>query len=273
MSRIASTFKNLSDREEKALIAYIMAGDPSLERTEEIVLALERSGADLIELGVPFSDPVADGPTIQRAAERALRGKASLPLILERVAHLRGRTEIPLILMSYLNPILRMGDRWFLEAAKVSGADGVIIPDLPIEEGEEFSVLAREKGIDLIFLAAPTSGPARLKRIARRSSGFLYYVSLTGITGARLQEVASIQKRIAAIKRITSLPVAVGFGVSTPEEAKALARTADGVIVGSAIVKIIEQYGQDPGLIPRLEEFTRSLKKGLSQVKKSARPI
>ena len=263
MSRISSVFKGLAERGQKALIAYVMAGDPSLDRTEEIVLALEEAGADLIELGIPFSDPVADGPTIQKASERALKGKTSLQQVLQRVGHLRGRTDIPLILMSYLNPILKMGISWFLEVAKVSQVDGVIVPDLPVEEGEAYVEEFRRAGIDLIFLAAPTTGPVRLKKIARLSSGFLYYVSLTGITGAALKEISDVQKRLATIKKIAPIPVAAGFGVSTPEEARALGKGADGVIVGSAIVKVIERYGESPELISHLQKYVGSLKKGL----------
>jgi len=264
MSRISSTLKSLSDRSEKALITYVMAGDPSLEKTEELVVALERAGADLIELGIPFSDPVADGPVIQQAAERALRQRVSLRSVLELVRRLRKKTEVPLILMTYLNPILRMGIEAFLKQATQAGVDGVIVPDLPMEEGEGLSTLAGGAGIDLIFFAAPTTSLSRLGEVARLSAGFLYYVSLTGITGGSLSDLREIEKRVAAVKRKSRLPVAVGFGISTPEEARALGRCADGVIVGTAIVRLIAQYGESPDLVRALTQYVRSLKAGLN---------
>lgn len=263
MSRVNATFQSLAKRGEKALIAYVMAGDPSLDKTEEIVLALEHAGVDLVELGIPFSDPVADGPTIQKAAERALRGKVSLRMVMERVRKIRQKTEIPLILMTYMNPILRIGPEPFVATAGQSGIDGVIVPDLPIEEGEGFASIARREGVDLIFLAAPTTGVSRLKKIVRLSSGFLYYISITGITGAPLKEVSDVQKRVKMIKSIAPLPVVVGFGISTPEEAKGLGQVADGVVVGSAIVKIIERYHQDVQLLSSLQIFVRALKEAL----------
>jgi len=263
MSRIASRFESLSRRSEKALIAYVMAGDPSLEKTEELVIALEEAGADLIELGVPFSDPVADGPVIQKAGERALKERVSLRKILGMVARLRTRTQVPMILMTYLNPVLRLGvDAFFCQAAK-AGVDGVIVPDLPAEEGDALRSLAGREGIDLIFLAAPTTEPSRLRHVAEMSSGFLYYVSVTGITGASLSDLAQIEKRVSAIKKRSRLPVAVGFGISTPEQAQALGRVADGIVVGSAIVRLIERYGQSPELISAVKQFVRSLKAGL----------
>ena len=263
-SRIAAKFKSLLGRGEKALIAYVMAGDPSLAKTEDLVAALERAGADLVELGVPFSDPVADGPVIQRAGERALKQGVSLRGVLEAVARLRSRTEVPLILMTYLNPVLRLGVDAFFAGAANAGVDGVVIPDLPAEEGDALSSQAAREGIDLIFLAAPTTQPARLRQVAGMSSGFLYYVSVTGITGASLSDLGEIEKRLKAIKKLARIPVAVGFGISTPDHARALGRVADGIVVGTAIVQRVERYGQSPELISVLEQFVRSLKSSLS---------
>jgi tryptophan synthase alpha chain len=256
-------FKNVQARNEKALIAYVMAGDPTLERTVEIVLELEKAGADLIELGVPFSDPVADGPTIQKAAARALEAGATLKKILELVATLRLRTKIPLILMSYCNPIYAIGLKEFFKEARRVGVDGLIVPDLPVEEGTEFASLAKRHRIDLVFLVAPTTPPDRTQKILSLSEGFIYYVSLTGITGAALTDRSSVQKPIQQIKSMTATPVAVGFGISTPEEAKEIAQAADGIIVGSALVKIIETAPRDPAYLSRLSELVSSLKQAI----------
>lgn len=260
MSRIESAFKNGAARGEKALIAYVMAGDPSLAQTAQIVLEIEKVGADLIELGVPFSDPVADGPTIQKASERALKQGVTLRGVLDLVAMLRRQTKIPLILMTYSNPVYAFGLGAFFKEAKGAGVDGLIVPDLPHEEAKEFLSLAKRHLIDLIFLVAPTTPPERAERIVKDSGGFIYYVSLTGITGAALTEKESIRARIQKLKTITDRPVAVGFGISTPEEAKEMSRAADGIIVGSALVKIIETAQNDPAYLSRLSGRVSSLK-------------
>lgn len=261
--RLESTFEGLRGRGEKALIAYLMAGDPSLAETEQLVLALERAGADIIELGVPFSDPIADGPVIQQAAERALRNGTSLAQILALVASLRRRTEIPIVLMLYYNSIHAMGTDGFCNAAHEAGVDGIIVPDLPPDEADPLKVPADAAGLRLIFLLAPTSTARRCTLVARRSSGFLYYVSLTGITGAQLTNVAEVGQKVEQIRRISSLPVAVGFGVATPEDAAQVARIADGVIVGSAIVKRIGSEQQDRAMVGHVAEFLRSLKRAM----------
>lgn len=263
MSQIKSVFQNVLARNEKALIAYVMAGDPSLEATVEIVSELERAGADLIELGIPFSDPVADGPTIQKAATRAIAQGASLKKILEMVSTLRGRTKIPLILMSYCNPIYAIGPEAFFKEARRVGVDGLIIPDLPLEEGALFVSLGKRYRVDLIFLVAPTTPADRAERILSISAGFIYYVSMTGITGSMLTDRASIRERILKIKSMTPTPVAVGFGISTPEEAKEMAEVADGIIVGSALVKIIESAPHDPSYLSRLHDLVSALKKAI----------
>jgi len=260
MSRIESIFKNLADRREKALIAYVMAGDPSLAETAQIVLEMEKAGADLIELGVPFSDPVADGPTIQKASERALHQGVTLRGILDLVSVLRRQTKIPLILMTYSNPIYAFGLAAFFKEAKGVGVDGVIIPDLPHDEAKEFLSHAKRHLIDLIFLIAPTTSPERAERIIKDSAGFIYYVSLTGITGAALTEKDSVRTRVQQLKSLTDRPVAVGFGISTPEGAKEMAQAADGIIVGTALVKIIETASNDPTYLSRLTGLISSLK-------------
>ncbi|MBI4402104.1 MAG: tryptophan synthase subunit alpha [Nitrospirae bacterium] len=266
VNRIEATFERLKAKREKALIAYLMAGDPSLQETEALVLELERAGADLIELGVPFSDPIADGPVIQKAAERALRSGTSLRRILSTVSALRTRTQIPLVLMAYYNTIHALGEEAFCRQAVAAGVDGVIVPDMPPEEAGPLEIAAAEAGPLLIFLLAPTSTPARRAMVARRSRGFLYYVSLTGITGAKLTDVGDVRKNVAKIRQVTNVPVAVGFGVATAEDAARVARIADGVIVGSAIVRQIGEHQHDPRLPEHVGQFVRSLKNAMHSV-------
>jgi tryptophan synthase alpha chain len=260
MNRIEKTFNKLKAGKKKALVIYIMAGDPNLDTTERLVLELESAGADLIELGVPFSDPLADGPVLQRSAERALKHKASLTAILALVARLRERTDVPLILMTYENPVHKYGERRFVEDAVKAGVDGVIVPDLPMEEAGPLHNHCKRHGLDLIFLAAPTSPAARLKKIADISRGFIYYVSLTGITGAQLRDLTDVRTHVAMLKNYTDKPVVVGFGISTPDQARRVAEIADGVIVGSAVVKIIEEQAGSPAGSARVLELVRALK-------------
>ncbi len=264
MSRIAATFNRLAGRHEKALIAYIMAGDPTLAQTEKILLEIEKAGADLIELGVPFTDPVADGPVIQRASERALQHGTNLHAILEMVARLRKKTDIPMVLMSYCNPIYAFGLPSFFKEAGGAGVDGLIVPDLPYEEAGDFTALCGRSQVDLIFLVAPTTPLGRVEKILKSASGFIYYVSLTGITGARLTERNLLYERVCKVKGMTDLPVAVGFGISSRKDASDIARFSDGVIVGSAIVKIIEDH--HPHYIVPLRKFISSLKKGMTGI-------
>ena len=258
--RLESTFEQLRGRGEKALIAYLMAGDPGLPETEQLVLALEQAGADIIELGVPFSDPIADGPVIQQAAERALRNGTSLRQILTSVKTLRGRTQIPVVLMVYYNSIHAMGLEAFCKAAGEAGVDGLIVPDMPPDEAGPLKAPAGAAGLRLIFLLAPTSTASRRTYVAKESQGFLYYVSLTGITGAKIQNMAEVGKNVEKIKKATRVPVAVGFGVSTPDDAAQVAAMADGVIVGSAIVKQIAAHQQKPDLVEKVGAFVGSLK-------------
>jgi tryptophan synthase alpha chain len=236
-SLIKKTFKRLKDKGKKVFIPYIMAGDPSLEKTKDIVLLFEECGADIVELGVPFSDPLADGPTIQRASERALKNSVTLRKVISLVKDLRQVTRIPLVLMTYFNPVFKYGVENFVKDSMAAGVDGVIIPDLPPDEADDFINLSRRMGLDTIFLLAPTSTEDRIKKVTKASSGFIYYVSITGITGAALLLDGSMDVLISKIKKYTDKPVAVGFGVSAPDDASAVAEISDGVIVGSAIVK------------------------------------
>lgn len=237
MNRIEETFKKLRAENKKAFIPYIMAGDPNLEKTMEHVLMLDECGADIIELGVPFSDPLADGPTIQRAAERALKADVTIKKIIPFIKKLRQHTQIPIVLMTYYNPVFRYGEEKFVKDSVTAGVDGVIIPDLPPEEAGDFIELSRSHDLSAIFLVAPTSTKERIKKIVLSCSGFVYYVSITGITGSRLALEATFKSHISMVKKSSDKPVAVGFGVSTPEDAKNISQVSDGVIVGSAIVK------------------------------------
>ncbi len=264
MNRIEATFQRLKANRKKALIAYLMAGDPSLQDTETLVLELERAGADIIELGVPFSDPIADGPIIQKAAERALRSGTSLRRILDTVSALRARTQIPLVLMAYYNTIYAFDEAAFCRQAVEAGVDGLIVPDMPPEEAGPLEAAASAAGPFLIFLLAPTSTPGRRAEIARRSKGFIYYVSLTGITGAKLTDLEEVRRNVAKIRQTTKTPVAVGFGIATPQDASQVASIADGVIVGSAIVRQIEEHQHDPRMPERVGAFIRSLKTAMA---------
>ena len=241
MTRIGKAFKRLKKDGGKAFIPYIMAGDPSLETTKETVLMLEQCGADIVELGVPFSDPLADGPTIQRAAERALKNNVTLRKIIAFVEDIRSSTHIPLILMTYFNPVFKYGSERFIRDASDANVDGLIIPDLPPDEAADFIKHARKANLDTIFLLAPTSTEDRIRIVTKASKGFLYYVSITGTTGSGLLFDGSMERLISEIKGCTDTPIAVGFGVSTPEDAAAVAKVADGVIVGSAIVKKLHE--------------------------------
>ena len=270
-SKLDRTFAQLRQQREKALIAYVMAGDPSLQETEQLVVELERAGADIIELGVPFSDPIADGPVIQQAAERALRSGTSLRAILSMIARLRTRTQIPLILMAYYNTIHAFGPERFCQEAVRVGVDGLIMPDMPPDEAGPLKGPAAAAGLPLIFLLAPTSTAERRIFVARQSQGFVYYVSLTGITGAKLSNLADVGKNVEKIRKVTQVPVAVGFGVATPEDAAKVAAIADGVIVGSAIVKRIDAYRQKPEMVKHVAEFVHSLKTAMSAAQSKTR--
>lgn len=260
MNRIDKKFKALKKEQKKAFIAYVTAGDPTLAMTERIVLDLERSGVDVVELGIPFSDPLADGPTIQAASERALKNRINLRKVFKAVKRLRAKTGVPIAFMTYYNPVLKYGIANFFKGCRASGVDGVIIPDLPHEEAGEIVIGGRQSGVATIFLASPTSTRKRIKDIAKKSSGFIYYVSLTGVTGARKKLPHEIASNVRLIKSMTDKPVAVGFGVSNAGAARSISRIADGVIVGSAIVKIISE---NKDVIARVSRFTRNLARAI----------
>lgn len=244
-SRIDQRFALLRERGEKALIPFLTAGDPDLETTEALVLAMADAGADLIELGVPFSDPTAEGPTIQRSSARALAQGTSLRSILRLVDRLRDRVEVPLVLMGYANPLHAMGAEAFASSARQVGVDGIIIPDLTPEDGAPYLDPCRAVGIDVILLAAPTTRRERLEMLMRETRGFLYYVSLQGVTGARAELGHGIEEKVRLAQSLGDKPVCVGFGVATPEHAKTIGAYADGVVVGSAIVDTIEAAGRE----------------------------
>ncbi len=263
MSRIDEQFAKLRAKGEKALISFIEAGDPDLETTKALIPLLEASGADLIELGVPFSDPLADGPTIQKAALRALESGTTVKKILALVEGVRPQVEVPIVLMSSYNPIFVFGEAEFIQAAARAGVDGLIVPDLPPEEAESLLALSLREGVDLIFLLAPSSTDDRIALVAKLSRGFIYYISLMGITGARGELAGTIQRHVGRIQGVTERPVAVGFGISTPEQAREVAAWADGVVVGSAIVKLLEDGGSRDALCQAVGQFVRELKDGV----------
>ena len=258
MNRIEKVFRELKRKNRKAFIPYIMAGDPSLEKTGDTVLMLEKCGADIVELGVPFTDPLADGPTIQRAAERALSAGVTLRRVMAFAKELRSSSAVPVLLMTYYNPVFKYGEKEFVNDAVRAGIDGMIIPDLPPDEASGLLRLSHHAGLATIFLLAPTSTEDRIRKVGRASRGYVYYVSMTGITGSRLSLDDSFSESVQAIRKITGKPVAVGFGVSTPEEASVVAEVSDGVIVGSAIVKRLHDSPEN------LESFILDLRRAIS---------
>ncbi len=262
MSRIQDKFKSLNG--SKALVAFFTAGDPDLSASKEIFSVIEKSGADIIEIGVPFSDPLADGPVIQAASHRSLQKKTTLKKIIELVKDIRTESELPIVLMASFNPIFVYGQKTFVEDAVNAGVDGVILPDLPPEEAEEFLGYANEKKLDMIFLLAPTSTPDRIQRIDELSKGFIYYISLTGTTGIKAALSQNLQEKVTAIKDKVKLPVLVGFGISGPEQAYEAAQYSDGVIIGSAIVKLIEAHSETAERNRKISEFISGIKNSLN---------
>lgn len=249
----------LKTQRSKALVTFITAGDPDLPTTEEMIYLLEEAGADVIELGVPFSDPMADGPTIQLSSERALAAGTTLHGILEVVKRVRSRSDIPIILMGYLNPLHAYGYDIFCRDAVEAGVDGVLVVDMPPEESRELTVPARHYGLDVIFLLTPTSDAARISAVDRLGSGFVYYVTVTGVTGARTSVSGTLAQELSRVKEVITLPVMAGFGISTPEQAAEVGSMADGVVVGSAIVKLFERY--------RGEELKLQLRRYIGELK------
>ncbi|MBC9783126.1 tryptophan synthase subunit alpha [Heliobacterium chlorum] len=263
--RIEHTFQQLKAEGRTAFIPYITAGDPDLNTTAELVLALEASGASIIELGVPFSDPVADGPVIQEAACRALAGGVTLMKVLKMVEELRNRSQVPIVLMTYYNLLMRMGLKRFAQEALVAGVDGVIIADLPVEEGDELRSYLDEVGIALIPLVAPTTPPERIQLIAEKARGFIYCVSLLGVTGDRTELPPDVDLLLNRVRKQTDLPLGLGFGISTPAHAASVAPKADGVIVGSAIVKRIAQHHDNKDqAIAEVRQFTKEITAALA---------
>ena len=262
MTRIGRLFDCLKRDGRKGLIAYITAGDPTPERTAGLVEALVRGGADLIELGVPFSDPIADGPVIRRAGERALRAGTTLELVLGIAEQIRRRSEVPLLLFTYLNPVLRYGLDRLAQDAAARGIDGCLLIDASVEEAQDYVAAMHRHGLDTVFLAAPTSTQRRLELVARYSTGFVYLVSRTGVTGERETLSDAVAPLIRAVRGVTDLPLAVGFGISRPEHVAELGRQVEAVVVGSAFVRLIERYGASPSLESELESFTHELKQG-----------
>jgi len=258
-NRIEQTFAALRAEGKTAFIPYITAGDPSLDQTEAVVYALERAGADILELGIPFSDPVGDGPAIQAAAQRALERDITTSHIFELTARIRKNSALPVLLFTYFNPVLAYGIQRFAEDAAAAGADGVLCVDLPPEEADDYKDAMDGAGLATVFLTAPTTTDERLKAIAKRCSGFVYYVSRLGVTGEQQELQADLDQAVARIKAHTDKPVAVGFGISKPEHAKAVAGLADGVVVGSAIVRLIGETGDSPALAQAVEDFAASL--------------
>lgn len=260
MGRLSDRMAELRARGEVALVPFVTAGDPELETTERMLLALVEAGADAIEVGVPFSDPMADGPTIQRASERALAAGTSLRRILEMIRSVRGRIDVPIVLMGYANCFFSMGERGFADAARSVGVDGVIVVDLPPEEGDVLNPALKGCGIDPILLASPTTTPERLEMLAAETRGFLYYVSLAGVTSAREAIAEGLEQAVGRIRKISDVPVCVGFGVSTPEHARRIGSFADGVVVGSALVDRIEAAASPDEAVEAAAAFVSALK-------------
>lgn len=259
MNRIDKKFKSLKKKKRKALIAFLTAGDFGLSTTKKLVLEFDRRGVDIIELGVPFSDPIADGPTIQASSERALKRGTKLGDIIKLVGELRRITEIPVALMGYYNPVLKYGIKKFVYDCVKNGVDGVIIPDLPPDEAGELTAAAARESFATIFLLSPTSTTARIRLVSKKSTGFIYYVSLTGITGARTKLPKELVSRVRLVKRYTDKPVCVGFGVSRPAQVREIAKVADGVIVGSAIVKEMEKNAKRKDFVRRVGDYVQKL--------------
>jgi tryptophan synthase alpha chain len=265
MSRIAERFLRLRQEGKVGLVPFITAGDPNLPRTLELLFCLAESGADVIELGMPFSDPMADGPTIQAASERALKNDFGLPEVLELVEKFRARFDTPLLLFGYYNPVFSFGEEKFVSEAQESGVDGVLIVDLPPEEGESLRGLAQKAGLDVIYLVAPTTPDDRMAEVAAVASGFIYYVCVTGVTGERASVSTTIPRDVARIRKHSRLPVGVGFGIGTPEQAAAVAREADAVVVGSAIVRIVGKHGDSDQMVSKVREFVSALRRGIDE--------
>jgi tryptophan synthase alpha chain len=260
MSRIEKKFISLRAKGEKALICYITAGDPSLEKTREIIMGLDAAGVDCLEIGVPFSDPTADGPIIQAASQRALKNGANLAHILTMIESIRTVSEIPIVLFGYYNPILSYGTERFAARTHEAGVDSILVVDLPPEEAAELRHYTDPKGIDFISLIAPTTSTERVRTIASHATGFLYYISITGVTGTAKPRVEEVKKDVARIRKVTELPLVVGFGISTSQQAGEIAPYADGIVIGSAVVQMIEEHSHKSDLVAAVTQYARAIK-------------
>jgi len=266
MNRIEECFARLKRAGKKGFIVYIGAGDPNLDATRRLALAFDRAGVDILELGVPFSDPLADGLVNQLAAQRGLESGATPPKVLKTVAAIRRHSQIPIVLYIYFNLIHRVGLERFIKEAAKAGVDGLLVLDLPPEESDNYEALMRRAGLCHIYLVAPTTPEDRMELIVKRGSGFIYYVSREGVTGMQKQIASNLARRVAKIRAHTDLPVAVGFGVSNPKQARLVAQSADAVVVGSAVVNQIAEHGKSPGLVKQVSEFVRSLADAVESV-------
>lgn len=262
MSRIAARFNELKSRGEKALVCFVTGGDPDAETSESLILELAAAGVDVVEVGIPFSDPLADGPSIQAASQRALDSGVTPRSVLEIVRRVRSKSDVPVVLMTYFNLVQRMGVAQFADEAAAAGADGVILTDLPPEEAAEWKSAAGDAGLDTIFLLAPTSTDDRIERVCKMGSGFIYCVSRTGVTGAQAEVPAEVKDLVGRIKAATTKPVAVGFGISTPDHVREVSGFADGAVVGSALVNLIAKNRETVGLLAEVRSFASALKKG-----------
>ena len=260
MSRLSGTFARIRTEGKPGLVTFITAGDPDLSKTRGVLSALDRAGADVIEVGVPFSDPLADGPVIQRATERALASGTTLSGVLDSVGSVRTEVRAPIVIFSYANPILRMGAERFADRARDAGVDGVLVLDLPIEEADEFRHLLGTRGIDTILLVSPTTTDARLRKAGALGSGFLYAISRLGVTGARDRVAEGAREMVERVRQVSTLPVALGFGISTPEHVREVGQWADAAVVGSALVSVMAEAGAGSDLNTRVEEYVRWLK-------------
>lgn len=259
-SRIGEVFARLRAERRTGLVTYVTAGDPDLARSMDVLRALDEAGADVLEVGVPFSDPLADGPVIQRAAERALAAGATLETILDRLRHVRRELRAPIVIFTYANPVFRMGVDRFRDAAHTAGVDGVLVLDLPIEEAGEFRDRITERGLDTIFLLSPTTTPVRIRKAAALGRGFLYGISRLGVTGARETVASGARALVERIRRETDMPIALGFGISRPEHVREVGAYADAAVVGSALVSLVHEASAGPDLEMRVGDYVRWLK-------------
>jgi len=268
MGRIEERFKALKKEGRKAFVAYLTAGDPDLETTARLIPALEAAGVDILEIGVPFSDPTADGPVIQAASQRALKKGATLEKILAMIAGLRRFSGIPIVLFGYYNPILSYGPEKFAADAAACGVDGILVVDLPPEEADELRRYTDPAGLAFITLIAPTTDPKRAGKILRGATGFVYYISVTGVTGTAVPRPDDVRRDVERLKKMTVLPVAVGFGISTPAQAAAIAPLSDGVVVGSALVRLIGENGESAGLIENAFSFAGEIRRAIDAARR-----